>query len=246
MNVLIVEDNPAIQVFHERVMKQWGYDFDMASNGVEAVEIAERNKGKYDFCLMDVEMPKMNGIEATRIIREKVKYFPIMALSANYDYKKACLEAGMDGFFEKPCAPSVLLKKIKELTVKLHRIIYKNSGFIVNEETPVDQKHAEELRELAKQGLCKMRLRGSGAHDVTFTVHKNIPYSISYDFIEEESEITTFIDRDDECPTECYLYKSSCLIPVVLLDDEQYAEKCRQEDEKMQHRNTLITEKTSK
>ena len=71
-----------------------------------------------DVLTLDVEMPKMNGIEATRIIREKIGYFPIMALSANYDYKRQCLEAGMDYFFEKPCAPSVLLKKIKELTVK--------------------------------------------------------------------------------------------------------------------------------
>jgi len=246
MNVLIAEDNPAIQALHERVMNVWNYSFDMASNGVEAVEYALCNKGKYDFCLMDIEMPEMNGIDAIKIIREKVDYFPIVAFSANYAYKRQCLEIGADSFFEKPCAPSVLLEKIKQLVVKSLRLTFEHNGFVINEEMPVDQKHAKELRELAKRGLCKMRLRGSGAHDVTFTVHKHVPFNISHDFIEDESEITTFIDRDDEHPAECYLYKSSCLIPVVLLDDEQYADKCQQEDEKMKHRKALVTVKKNK
>ncbi len=118
MNVLIVEDDSLTQALHKKTMQKWKCSFDIASNGIEAVEYAERNEGKYDFCLMDIEMPEMNGIEATKIIRKTVGYFPIVALSANYDYKKQCMDVGMDAFFEKPCAPSVLFKKIKGLISK--------------------------------------------------------------------------------------------------------------------------------
>ncbi len=115
MNILIAEDNPIIQMFYSELMSDWGYDFDMASNGIEAVEFVQKNNGKYDFCLMDVEMPKMNGIEATKIIRKTANYFPIMASTANNDYKKACFEAGMDDFALKPCLPDDLFTKINEL-----------------------------------------------------------------------------------------------------------------------------------
>lgn len=243
MNVLIVEDNHIIQMIHERVMKQWKYDFDMAANGVEAVEYAERNKGKYDFCLMDIEMPVMNGIEATRIIREKVSYFPIMAFSANYDYKRQCLEVGMDGFVEKPCAPSVLLKKIKELIVKLYRLTSKNNGFVINEEMPVDQKHAEELRELAKQGLCKMNIRGIGPHDVELVTHKNVPYKISQDFIGNDDEVTIFLDRSKDKPAECHLYKSSSPMPKIYLGEKEYEEKRSKEDETLKNCTEMVKKK---
>lgn len=83
----------------------------------------------------------------------------------------------------------------------------------------------------------------SGAHDVTVTVHKHVPYSISHDFVEEEAEVTTFLDRDSESPGEVFLYKSSCLVPVILLDEETYVEKCQLEDEKMKVRNSLVTDK---
>lgn len=102
-------------IFSE-LMNDWGYDFDMASNGIEAVEFAQKNNGKYDVCLMDVEMPKMNGIEATKIIRKTTHYFPIIAYTANNDYKKACLEAGMDDFALKPYLPNDLFAKINELS----------------------------------------------------------------------------------------------------------------------------------
>jgi len=246
MKILIAEDNSMIQMLNSELMNGWGYEFDMASNGIEAVEYAKVNNGKYDLCLMDVEMPKMNGIEAAKIIRKVTSYFPIMALTANDSYKKACYEAGMDYFAVKPCMPGRLFSKISELTVKSITCLFRGGNIISREEVPVDQKHAEELRELAKRGLCKMRLRGSGAHDVTVTVHKNVPFSISHDFVEEESEVTTFLDRDNESPGEVFLFKSSCLIPVVLLDDQAYSEKLHYEDEKMKTRKALVTEKQNK
>jgi CheY-like chemotaxis protein len=124
VNILIAEDNQIIQMLLTELMSNWGYDFDMASNGIEAVEFAQKNNGKYDFCLMDVEMPKMNGIEATKIIRKTTTYFPIMAYTAkaNNDYKKACFEAGMDDFALKPYLPDDLFAKINKLSACRYRL----------------------------------------------------------------------------------------------------------------------------
>jgi hypothetical protein len=107
----------------------------------------------------------------------------------------------------------------------------------------MDPKHAEELRELKKKGLCKMSLKGTGAHDVTVIVHENVPNSISYDFIQEELEVSKFLDHHKERPAECYLYKYSCIVPFRYLDDEQYQEKREQEIEKMKKRTKLVTQK---
>jgi CheY-like chemotaxis protein len=70
VNILIAEDNLVIQMLQTELMENWGYTYDLASNDLEAVEYAKKNNGKYDLCLMDVDMPKMNGVEATTIIRK--------------------------------------------------------------------------------------------------------------------------------------------------------------------------------
>ncbi|MES9883516.1 MAG: response regulator, partial [Sedimenticola sp.] len=128
MNILIAEDNKVIQTLNKALMRSWGFDFDMASNGQEAVNLAQDNEGKYDVCLMDIEMPKMNGLEATRIIRNTVKYLPIIALTSNDEYKSECYEAGMDDFAQKPCPNNNLLARIKALSVKTYKLITKPSG----------------------------------------------------------------------------------------------------------------------
>jgi CheY-like chemotaxis protein len=55
-------------------MNIWGHDYDIVSNGLEAVEYAKKNEGEYDLCLMDLEMPIMNGLQATKVIRRKMNY----------------------------------------------------------------------------------------------------------------------------------------------------------------------------
>ncbi|MBW2664628.1 MAG: hypothetical protein JRD93_22350 [Deltaproteobacteria bacterium] len=107
----------------------------------------------------------------------------------------------------------------------------------------MDSKYAEELKELDRKGLCKMSLKGAGAHDVTVIVNKNVPNSISYDFIQEELEVSTFLDHNKERPAECYLYKYSCIIPFRYLRDDEYEEKRQNEIEKMKSRTTLVTQK---
>jgi len=118
MNILIAEDCLITQAIYRELMIEWGFHFDIASNGIEAVKLVKENKGKYDIGLMDIDMPKMNGLEAIKIIRKSNNYFPIIAITANDEYKKACFEAGMDGFAIKPCLPDDLLNKINELFVE--------------------------------------------------------------------------------------------------------------------------------
>lgn len=118
MNILIAEDLLVTQMLHSKLMQRWGHVFNMASNGAEAVDYAIRNEGKYDLGLMDIEMSVTNGLEATWQIRQKLSYFPIMAYSANAEYRTQCLEDGFDEFVEKPALPDRLFRKINELTVK--------------------------------------------------------------------------------------------------------------------------------
>jgi CheY-like chemotaxis protein len=94
MNILIAEDQRLIQMTHEAVMAKWGFGHDLASNGAEAVEFAKTKSGRYDLCIMDVSVPVMNGIEATREIRREVRYFPILGYSAEIEMRERCLEAG--------------------------------------------------------------------------------------------------------------------------------------------------------
>lgn len=235
MKILIAEDDPIIQKLNSKLMAVWGYNFDMVSNGSEAVELVKKNKGNYDLCLMDIDMPVMNGLEATRIIRQKVKYFPIMALSGNPEYRRKCLEIGIDYFMMKPFCLDNLFVKLNELVVKFYKFEIKYNDYFLTKEMPFNQNHAQELRELAKEGLCKMNLRGLGTHEVIVVTHKNVPYKISQDFIKNNNDASIFLDRSKDKPAECHLYKSSCPMPTIYLTEKEYNEKLIREDELMKH-----------
>ncbi len=131
MNILIAEDNLIVQLLYQQLMEDWCYSFDMASNGIEAVELALKNK--YDLCLMDIEMPEMDGIEASRIIRRVSHYFPIIGLATNGCYKKNCYDAGIDYFAIKPCLTDNLFSKINTLFIlpKLDQTVNKSRGFLI-------------------------------------------------------------------------------------------------------------------
>ena len=107
----------------------------------------------------------------------------------------------------------------------------------------MDQQHAKELRELAKKGLCKMTFKGA---DFTVTVHKNVPNKIAHDFIEKELEISVFLDRNEDFPGECHLYKSSSLTPIVHFDEDLYKEKLSKEDEAIHQHSKMVLKKEAK
>ncbi len=104
--VLLVEDNKINQKLEGLLLEKMGFYFDIANNGKEALSLFEKNS--YDLILMDIQMPVMDGVEATKRIREIEKHkgghIPILALTASAfsDEIKEFLEAGMDGFVPKP------------------------------------------------------------------------------------------------------------------------------------------------
>lgn len=107
LHVLLVEDNPINQRVAQRLLEKWGHTVDLACNGAEAVDAVRQ--GTYDLVLMDVQMPVMDGLRATREIRALGAKgpggrLPIVAMTANADPadRRACDEAGMDGFLLKP------------------------------------------------------------------------------------------------------------------------------------------------
>jgi CheY-like chemotaxis protein len=103
LNILIAEDNPINQKLSTRVLNKLGYQADVAPNGKEAVEAFI--KMKYDLILMDVQMPEMDGLEATKKIRELSGKQPlIIAMTANamQGDREMCLQAGMNDYISKP------------------------------------------------------------------------------------------------------------------------------------------------
>ena len=122
--ILIVEDNPINLEIEAELLSDLGCTIDSAQNGQIAVEKVSASKdGEYYLILMDIQMPVMDGLQATEAIRKLDNpahaKLPIIAVSANAfeSDKKASIEAGMDAHLTKPINIPLLLKTIKQ-TVK--------------------------------------------------------------------------------------------------------------------------------
>ncbi len=120
LQILVAEDNKINQTLAERILKKQGHSVKIADNGEEALEALKNLH--FDIVLMDVQMPKIDGIEATRIIRNsKSNHFdpriPIIALSAHAfeEDKERFLKAGMDSCVTKPFRKQDLLREIERL-----------------------------------------------------------------------------------------------------------------------------------
>ncbi|WP_276372059.1 two-component regulator propeller domain-containing protein [Chryseolinea sp. H1M3-3] len=115
LRILIAEDNPVNFKLAERVLSKLGYTVDKATNGVLAVEAVQQKQ--FDIILMDVQMPEMDGLEATRRIRLLKQSQPvIVAMTANamQGDKEACLQSGMNDYTSKPI-------KIEDLIIILEK-----------------------------------------------------------------------------------------------------------------------------
>jgi two-component system, sensor histidine kinase and response regulator len=144
--ILLVEDNETIQLVSMEMLKQWGYQADLAENGAEAVRALETRN--YHLVLMDVEMPVMDGYEATRRIRAEDstvldRNLPIIAMTAHAMKRDLdlCLTVGMNDYMTKPI-------RYNDLAVILEKYLSRNpelsesgpTGKIVFDETDISDR----------------------------------------------------------------------------------------------------------
>ena len=112
--ILLVEDNPDNQALFSYYIRSVGAKLDLANNGVEALQ--KIHDGQYDAVLMDLQMPELDGYEATRILRSEGYKKPIIALSAHAmkEVKERCLANGFDGYISKPVEKIDLIRAVAE------------------------------------------------------------------------------------------------------------------------------------
>ena len=116
LDILLVEDNILNQMLAKKVLTDWGWNVEVAENGIIAVEKIKENT--FDLVLMDIQLPEMDGYEATRKIRKELpaskSIVPIMAMTAHAisGEEDKCYDAGMNGYISKPFNAENLYKKI--------------------------------------------------------------------------------------------------------------------------------------
>jgi CheY-like chemotaxis protein len=124
LRILLAEDNVVNQKLAMRLLQQMGYRADLAANGIEAIESVQRQA--YDVVLMDVQMPELDGLDATRQI---VASLPngerphIVAMTANamQGDREMCIEAGMDDYLTKPIRVERLVEALNNATARRDR-----------------------------------------------------------------------------------------------------------------------------
>jgi two-component system sensor histidine kinase/response regulator len=118
LRVLVAEDSPANQLIVERMLHSRGHEVSIAENGVDAVEAAAREP--FDVVLMDIQMPQMDGIEATRRIRKsrRAAGIPIVGFSAYTGPvdRANCFAVGMNAFLAKPADFQMLVSTLERIT----------------------------------------------------------------------------------------------------------------------------------
>ena len=132
LRILLCEDNAINQKVAARILKQLGYECDLAANGREGLETLDRRH--YDLVFMDLMMPEMDGLAATRVIRERQKdaaahpnyqsRILIIAMTAHAQQsdRESCLAAGMDDYLAKPIRPADVRAAIERWALQIHTV----------------------------------------------------------------------------------------------------------------------------
>jgi CheY-like chemotaxis protein len=121
LRILIVEDNPINQRLATRLLEKQGHQVTLAADGREAVETLQRANWEFDAVLMDIQMPEMDGLDATKEIRRlesiNARHIPIIALTAHALKRdiERCLAAGMDRHLAKPIQKELLFAVLREI-----------------------------------------------------------------------------------------------------------------------------------
>jgi len=158
LRILLAEDNVVNQKLAIHLLQKMGYRADIVSNGLEAVEAVQRQN--YDVILMDVQMPEMDGLEATRRIRQistngfkQPHIIAMTALTMEGDQER-CLKAGMDDYVSKPIRLEELTRALENARSNMKPKIIKtySEEETVKHETPIDVSVLNELRETVGAG----------------------------------------------------------------------------------------------
>jgi CheY-like chemotaxis protein len=123
LKILVAEDNLVNQNLTLKVLEKLGYQAALANNGIEVTEMV--NLQQYDLILMDIQMPEMDGLEATQMIRKYLEEQPViiaMTVNAMKEDREDCMKAGMDDFLSKP----VRLDEMINTLIKWSAIIKEN------------------------------------------------------------------------------------------------------------------------
>src|SRR5262249_25701330 len=126
LRILLAEDNPINQKVGIALLRRLGYEADVVANGLEALAAVQRQP--YDVVLMDLQMPEMDGLEASRQIRQNIEPARrprVIALTANVfkSDQDACRDAGMDGFLGKPLDLPKLRSALLDCTPRASRLV---------------------------------------------------------------------------------------------------------------------------
>jgi CheY-like chemotaxis protein len=124
MRILVAEDNKINQQLALIILNKLGYQPDIAENGQEVLD--KMHAVSYDTILMDVQMPEMDGLEASRIIRQKMGSQPvIIALTANamQEDQDICMQSGMDDYLSKPIRVEQLMRMLEKWALKVKESI---------------------------------------------------------------------------------------------------------------------------
>jgi CheY-like chemotaxis protein len=172
IRILVAEDNSMNQKLLKHLLEQWQIDFRITANGLEAIDRLREEPNEYDILLMDIQMPEMDGYNATEKIRNDLQLdIPIIAMTAHAltGEKEKCLGIGMNDYISKPLNEE-----------HLYKLILKYGQKTFNPETPIID--LEYLRTLSKG-------------DETF--EKNMIRSFSVQIPEELSELKSAIEQED-------------------------------------------------
>jgi CheY-like chemotaxis protein len=116
VHILVVDDDPIARMVHQKILEHVGYAVVLAENGREAVELSK--KQHFDVICMDINMPEMDGLEATTIIRSqedsKQPTYIIGVTSSSKDKQKDCLIKGMNTVLSKPVIAGELINIVQQ------------------------------------------------------------------------------------------------------------------------------------
>ena len=196
---LVVEDNIINQKLIVNILKGFGLDVDVADNGAVAVE--KRKKNHYDIIFMDIQMPIMDGIEATKLIKKyeeekNLEHIPIVALTANAlkGDRERLLKEGLDEYISKPI-------EMAELLYILHKFLSKNSTFEINKNSQEDNKEEVEAEE-------KEEKKEKTKENKKILIAKNFPLNIKilstlidslgqeYEVLEDKSKLAQALESN--------------------------------------------------